>query len=230
MKKTIAIAVALTILTACKQEKSGPANAPPTAAHAEQKASQPQSLIAKKTYDGPFGLAMGIPGEDLMREFGLTMMSSDPTMFTGKPPKPMEGIDEYIVFAAPKAGVCRVIGIIEVKTVNGSGDQVKAETDKIADLLQIKYGEYSDKSEYIVEDVYRRNPQYWMMGLKEDSVFYAYTWTNPKRQERLPNQLKSIEAFASASRTDSATVVIRYSFDNITDCHKEIKAVKAQSL
>lgn len=68
----------------------------------------------------------------------------------------------------------------------------------------------------------------WMIGLKEDSVIYAYEWSGSKIS--LPGGLQSIEVFASAMRTSSAIAQVKYTFKNTAECDAEFKAMKAANM
>ncbi|HBI70685.1 MAG TPA: hypothetical protein DDZ22_17270 [Massilia sp.] len=142
----------------------------------------------------------------------------------------MEGIDEYAVLATPETGVCRIMASANVSVVNGSGDQIKEKVDQLAELMATKYGKHSSKTNYLGEDVYRRNPQYWMMALKEDSAIYGYTWKTGKTEVALPTDIDRIEISAGATQSDSGWAQIRYTFKNMDSCMKDSKNRKAASL
>jgi hypothetical protein len=178
-----------------------------------------------KTYDGPFGLASGMSIAEI-QELGFKEVDGVKDVYFGKAPKPVEGIDDYTVVAAPKAGVCTIQATALVGVVNGSGDQVREKVDGLAEAMEVKYGKPTKKINYYGEDVYKRNPQYWMMGLKEDSVIYGYVW---KVGQQEPNGLKSIEITAGASSSDSGYATIRYRYNNLSLCQKEFKEQKAAS-
>jgi len=223
----LAVAVASTLIGCNKTASSA---LPAASDHEIKNAASGPPLPAQKTYNGPFGFAMGISGTELMEQFNLKPVPSDPNLFDGPAPKPLDSIQEYMVLTSPKAGACRIVGMSKVAVVNGSGDQLKAEADRLADLMQIKYGKYTEKVDYIGQDVYRRNSQYWMLGMKEDSVAYAYEWAPKKGAAPLPNQLQSIEISTAAPALDSGYVAVKYTFTNFTECQNERKASKAQSL
>jgi hypothetical protein len=206
------------------------ATAQPSATDGAQMSSAVTPKIkAAKTYNGPFGLAAGMSIAELQR-LGFKADPKRPQFFSGKPPKPLEDANQYIVMATPAAGVCRILASINVPVVNGSGDQLKARTDRMAEAMQVKYGKYSDKIDDIDQDVYRRNPSYWMLGLKEDSVLYGYVWGNNDTEKPLPVDLKSIQITAETTNTLSGYVSIKYTFMNVDSCIDEVDARKANNL
>lgn len=97
-------------------------------------------------------------------------------------------------------------------------------------MMAVKYGKHSDKVDFVKEDVYRRNPHYWMLGLKEESVVYAYDWEAAKIATNLPHMLDNIEIAANASSTSEGYVTVRYTFKNFEKCAEEMRAQKAANL
>jgi hypothetical protein len=218
-------------VTACKKH----ADEPPKTLPAPSSIAIPTASVAAKpavpakTYDGPFGLASAMPVAELVRlDFKPT--DFNPTIFVGPAPKPMEGIDEYAVVATPETGSCRILARANVPLVNDTGDQVKQRVDQLAELMATKYGKHSSKTDLVTQDVYRRNPEFWMMALKEDSAAYGYTWKAGKTQQALPADIDYIEITALAVETKSAWVSVKYTFKNFDACAKETKKRKAASL
>ncbi|WP_143054621.1 hypothetical protein [Massilia timonae] len=218
-------------LVACSKQEPSTAAPPSAEAPNAAPASQPQKAppAAAKIYDGPFGLAAGISAAEL-KAIGFEEVDSAPGIYRGKPPKPFSDPGEYVVLAAPKAGLCRIRATFDVNNVNGAGDQIRSKVDQLAETMQIKYGKHSDKVNYISRDVYRRNPEFWMMGLKEESVMYGFDWTAGKTQQPMPQGLSNIEIVAVALDGSSGMAAIHYNFDNRDECMKELKEQKSSAL
>jgi len=142
----------------------------------------------------------------------------------------VDGINEYVVLATPKAGVCRVQARANVSVANLAGDQIKQKVDQLAEVMAVKYGPHSNKTDLVSQDVYRRNPQYWMMALAEDSVTYSYGWSAGKTKQPLPADLDNIEISAGAGSTSSGWAAIQYTFKNFDACLKEEQQRKAANL
>jgi hypothetical protein len=226
---TLAILSSIPFLYGCTKESNSNSN--PVSKHQKDDGSTPGKVEAKpksKSYDGPFGLAMGITIPELEKQLSFTASPNKSGLLYGEPPKPSSNFTAYAVLATPNAGLCRILASVNFSTVNGSGDQLKEAADKFAELLELKYGKPSSKTEYFGQDVYRRNPQYWLMGLKEDSVAYGYEWE--KKKSPLPNQLREIEITTNADSINSGYIMIKYTFENYDDCKKEMNAVKAENL
>ncbi len=183
-----------------------------------------------KTYDGPLGISKGIPVEEVEKKFGFKSFAPGTFIFTGKTPKLIDGASGYFIVATPNQGVCKVVVQFRVENLNGEGTQLKEKVDQMKDLIALKYGEYTEKFDFVTEDVYRRNPSFWTMALLKDSATYSYGWQSDKREKGLPNNLKSIDISASANSISKGTVDIQYEFDNFPLCQKEMKEAKAANL
>lgn len=229
MKLVPCFAILCVALIGCNKQGASTAAAGQQPSETSSKPKAEPVALAAKTYDGPFGLAGAMSVAELER-MGFKSMSEAPNLYIGKPPKPFADAENYAVLATPKTGVCRIMTRVSVPVVNGSGDQLKEKTDQLAETMAVKYGKYSEKVDYIKQDVYRRNPQFWLMGLREDSVVYAYDWSAGKTTKPLPGDLENIEIVAESSSTDSGEVVIKYTFANFKDCRKDMQAKKADNL
>ena len=227
MKKLLFATLIAAASAGCQKNTSLSSEAPSVAASPAVTAS-PATPTSKK-YDGPFGLDGAMPIADLEHS-GFKSVEGKPGIYVGSPPRPLQDADAYMVLAAPKMGVCRIVAHVTVPVVNGTGDQVKAAVDRMADTMQAKYGKYSEKVDYIKQDVYRRNPEFWMMGLKEDSVLYAYEWSAKKVEKPLLGNLENIEVSAGTGKIDSAYVAIIYTYTNFDECQAELRALKAGNL
>ena len=196
-------------------------------------AAQPAKPVVAplKSYDGPLGLAMGIPVDVLVKQLEFEEPTSEsPNVYFGAPPKPAPGFNSYFVIATARQGVCKVAAIANVDVVNDSGDQLKSETDRIAEMVELKYGKPTKKYDVALQDVYRRNSQFFMMALREDAVVYAYSWANKSGGTALPNDLAEIEVRAAASAPKKAWVRLLYTFNNNAVCSAEIKKKKSANL
>lgn len=191
----------------------------------------PQRAAPIKTYDGPFGLAMGIPPSELVGSFQFKQPTSDsPNVYEGQPPKAVDGFDTYYVFATNEQGICRIMAVEDVGVVNDSGMQLKEKVDELAETLGLKYGKHTKKYDFSTQDVYRRNPEFWMMGLREGAVAYAYDWESGKNNLLLPNDISSIEVSANSTRSNSGWVRVMYVFKNSLKCDVQIKKRKSSNL
>ncbi|MFZ6723742.1 hypothetical protein [Undibacterium sp. Ji49W] len=198
-----------------------------TAPSSSAATTQPATALA---YKGPQGLAMGITEAELTDKLAYTASDKVRHLYTGKPPQAMADFSDYFAVATPLSGVCKIGAFARFGTVNGNGEQIRAAADRIAASLQEQYGKPSKKKEAIRADVYRRKPQYWMVGLKEGSVSYGYLWAIGETVNDLPDDIMNIIVYAQAETIHQGGVGVIYEFSNYADCQKELKKEKHKKL
>lgn len=249
MTNIISIIIASTILTGCPRSEQvtasqtlaastreiSPASAnlrsPATSlAGVGAKTTTPDSAIAATavTSSGPFGLAMAISETELASKLGFVKSDKARHMFQGQPPIPIDDFSDYYAVTAPISGICKVGASRTITAVSGTGEQIKAAADRIAQALEQQYGKPSLKKDKVKTDIYTRRPQFWMVGLKEGSVSYGYLWANGKTERELPDNILNIIVFARAKAINRGEVGVSYEFANYADCQKEWRKEKGQ--
>ena len=228
------ICAGLVVLGGCGKTDIKTAANEPTALSKSPQAPLPlpvveaaQPKIQAKTYGGPFGLAMGIQIKELVDNLGFKHESED--LYSGTPPKLTPGFDTYYVTATPAGGICKVAAIVKVTNISGSGSQLKAAADEIAEMVELKYGKPTKKYDFASQDFYKRNPDYWMSGLRKQDVSYLYLWTKSKTLD-LPNDIENIEVMPVGTSGDGGYVRLLYAFSNDKACDEEIKRKKSTNL
>ncbi len=177
-------------------------------------------------YQGTFGLAMGISELDLTQRYSYVKSDKAKHLFEGQPPIPASEFADYYAVTAPISGICKLGAARTITAVSGSGEQIKAAADRIAQALEQQYGKPSQKKDKVKTDIYTRRPQFWMVGLKEGSVSYGYLWANGKTERELPDDILNIIVFAQAHAINRGEVGVSYEFANYADCQKEWRAEK----
>lgn len=177
---------------------------------------------------GPFGLAMAISETELASKFGFVKSGKARHLFQGQPPIPVADFSDYYAVTAPISGICKVGASRTITAVSGTGEQIKAAADRIAQALEQQYGKPSLKKDKVKTDIYTRRPQFWMVGLKEGSVSYGYLWANGKTERELPDNILNIIVFAHAKAINRGEVGVSYEFANYADCQKEWRKEKGQ--
>ena len=229
-KLKIGIALALSIsATACQKQPAAVIGAPGVPSLGEPSLANADSPPAGKTYDGPFGLAGKIPVAEL-EQIGFKPSEGAWGVYFGTPPKPMDGVSDYYIVAGPNTGLCRIRATVNVDLVNDTGDQLKAKVDQLAEMMKIKYGKHSRLIDLARTEAYRRNPQYWMLGLKEESVLYAYDWSLEKGAHPRADGLDNIEISANATSTSKGYAAIQYTYKNFKECTAEMMKQRAANL
>lgn len=220
--KTLLLLTALTLL-GCNNKNT---------TDKEIASSKPENTPLKAiVYDGPFGLKEGLTAKELVEKFNFLEINESEGIFIGTPPKPINGYGTYYLIIGKNTGLCKISAIKNIKDVNGQGDQIKYEARALKDLLALKYGEPSKFYDFSTSDTYDRNPQYWMMGLKEESVFFSYYWNEETSKKiDLKNNIKYIKVETSADSYSSGFVILRYVFNNQIECESEFKKSAADNL
>jgi len=185
---------------------------------------------AQKTYDGPFGLAMGISVAELQDVYGFKRDGKKLGYFDGQPPKPVSGMDSYFAVATKGQGVCKIGATVIVEITNDFGDQIKAEADRVAELVQLKYGKYTEKVDYIKNTDHRGRSDFWTYDLEIQLNAYSYHWGGGKKGIALPNNIRSIEVVSFATASNNGYILVSYEFNNFNDCLAEIKKQNSSNL
>jgi hypothetical protein len=212
------------ILSACNNENSSKKQAS-TATVQKQVAATPAPKKVIKTYDGPFGLTMGISNETLTKDFGFTADIKNPLMLNGIPPKPSNLFTIYWILAGKKTGICKITAFTESLEFNDSGNEIKSKVDEIADALSVKYGKgkhYDVGNEYI-------KPELWALSAEHGNAKYAYVW-DAKNGQGFPKGLVSIIVEVEPIDIRTGYVTASYEFDNFTDCQKEQTELNSSNL
>ena len=212
------------ILSACNNENSSKKQ---ITAVAEQKqvAATPAPKKEIKTYDGPFGLAMGISIETLTKDFGFTSEIKNPLWFDGTPPKPSNLFANYWILAGKKTGICKIAAYTETIEFNDSGDEIKNKADKIADALSVKYGKaknYDYGNEYTKSDL-------WALSAEHGNAKYSYVW-DKKTGQGFSEGLESISVDVVPQDFRTGFVIVSYAFDNFTECQNEKAELNSSNL
>ncbi|MFZ6779891.1 hypothetical protein ACO0LD_23910 [Undibacterium sp. Ji83W] len=164
---------------------------------------------------------MAISETELASKLGFVKSTKAKHLFEGQPPIPVDEFSDYYAVTAPISGICKVGASRTITAVSGTGEQIKAAADRIAQALEQQYGKASLKKDKVKTDIYTRRPQFWMVGLKEGSVSYGYLWANGKTERELPNNILNIIVFAHAKAINRGEVGVSYEFANYADCQKE---------
>jgi len=157
--------------------------------------------------DGPFGIYMGEPLSALR-----PVAPDDPSNPNGNyrvlhPPKPNPSFPIVAVAAAAPTGVCRIVGVGSRIDDDPSGAKVRAEVDRLAEVLKVKYGPY-EKIDDCADADDEACGEGWAQSKLEGSVRYGYIWRKPVGGPVLG--ILSIGLVASSYSADSTHIGIGY--------------------
>lgn len=166
--------------------------------------------------DGPFGLEIGAPIS--------SVPSCKPVDTTGgymctTVPKPHSAFKTYLVIASPATGICKVAGLGRDITDSGHGISIRGEADKIAAQIAATYGDSSKKMDFLTSGSIWNEPHEWLAALSREQRVYIYYWT--EKDGYVPkNNVASITVRASASRSDTGSVVVAFEGANFAACRE----------
>jgi hypothetical protein len=171
--------------------------------------------------DGPLGITMGDKPEDL----GCERLDGETVLYVCKTvPRPYDGAAYYSVRSMPGTGICGIfIHGREVKT-NAFGVQIRQAVDTVAADLAEAYGA-GKKIDQLMSGSSWKDPQYWLIGLRQKERTYQYEW----KSDKLKHNVANVVAAAFTERSDQANVVVRFDFTNRAACETENKKAKAKA-
>ena len=93
-------------------------------------------------------------------------------------PKHHPDMESFEIKFVENVGICSISGIgYDIRDNSGYGTKVKAETDKLADQIKLKYGKRLKKEDYMTTTVGQYDhPRYWLGHVSENIRIYSYSW------------------------------------------------------
>ena len=223
------LVLACTSLCACSHTEQN-ASAPPKAiAHSSPSSASVQNTVAaatssqaqapKKSYGGPFGLAMGISLSEAKQLLPSLSENSDGTFTATTVPTPHEAFESYILVFSSKSGLCKIVAIGKDIQSGDNGFEVQSAFDDLSQGLSKKYG-HGKKYDRVTGSM--DEPQFWMMTLSEKNRMLAEIW-DAEDGATLPKELSGIALEAHASNLRTGFINLSYQFANFNDCIEENK-------
>ncbi|MBF6022800.1 hypothetical protein [Lysobacter niastensis] len=224
-RKAVACLISIIALSGCQQSAS-PASAPTQAEHPT--APQPSPVTAHVTYDGPFGLRMGLsPAEAKAATSSLEESDQGPGIYrTNSVPVSHPDFESYSLLFSQKSGLCKVVAIGKDIQSGDTGYEVRSAFDAIDKAITGKYGK-GKKYDFTSERY--DSPEFWMMYLLKKNRTLAKVWSKEEGSS-LTSNLGSITLEAGATDMSTGYLVMRYEFQNMSDCVAEGEAEKNKGL
>jgi len=136
---------------------------------------------APRAHDGPFGIAMGEPLDQLITEKTSQAGRYVVTHHVALP----SGIASLAVDAFPSTGVCLIRGTSLVATDDQAGAVLRRKIDEFAELLKAKYGPYvkTDNCDGLSEEC----TDLWVQRLNLGKANYNYDFdlSNAGRSDKI---------------------------------------------
>lgn len=186
-------------------------------------------------WEGPFGLQKGLTLEQLSsatKGWRLLTPSLPGFYVFDAAPANYPGVTQYLAVLTPEMGLCRVMATFSLRNVSAYGDEVKSLVSQLTDALAQKYGNPTNKFDYLKPESIWNKPNDWYMGLFKKERVLSNFWIPESKPsgEPLPNALSSISVRASANGSNRADVDIDYEFDNLSECLKILKRANNAAL
>lgn len=216
----------ITVLSGCRQDPS-PASAPVQAEQAV--VLTPAPTIAKATYDGPFGLKMGLSPEET--KAAIPSLEEKIDQGSGiyradSVPIPHPDVESYSLFFSQKSGLCKIVAIGKDIKSGDAGYEVQTAFEALDKAITNKYGR-GKKYDFTSERY--DSPEFWMMHLLQKNRTLAKVWSK-EEGSTLSSNLSSIELQAGATDMSTGYLVMRYQFENMPDCIAEGEAERNKGL
>lgn len=183
---------------------------------------------------GAFGVRQGMTAAELGAIIKLT--KSRPMVFTSDTaPEPHPLFVTYRYVIGEDTGLCKVSALSKDVQSNVFGDGIKEEFKELSDALIQKYGPATFAFDRLQRGSLWTRPEDFMMGLLREDRELSATWfrgtvQGVKNSARLPNSIDSIELQAIAASTQSANIMIAYSFNNNDACVEQMRKRKNRGL
>jgi hypothetical protein len=174
---------------------------------------------------GPFGLSKGLKKEDYP---GVLEKVNDMTYTAKTVPNPSELIKDYMLTFGSTQGLAKITCLTPPIATSVYGESVIEEFNKLETALSKKYGK-STKYDLLSAGSIWNEPRDWMMGLMKKERDLAAFW-QPKKGERLPDDLTIISIKAVAISTEKAVIVVSYEFENFVAVAEELQKKRAGGL
>lgn len=182
----------------------------------------------QRSYDGPFGLQMGLTREQVRELIPSLKDSEDSPTYaeSSTVPKPHPDFESYGLQFSKKSGLCKIVAIGKDISSGSAGYELRAAFEEIDKALTARYGKgklYDFSSERY------DSPEYWMMHLLQKNRTLAKIWSS-EHGSSLSHSLGSVGLEANASDMSTGYLVVRYEFSNLPDCSAEAETEKHQAL
>ena len=226
-KKAITSLLAIFVLAGCQKEQET------TQAQAQAQASphptqQSVAPIKPLTYEGPFGLKMGLSIEETKTLIsGISRIEQSEWMYQADSvPIPHPDFESYSLLFSQKHGLCKILAIGKDIKSGDSGSEVKSAFNSLDESLSKKYGK---GKKYDFTSSKYESPEYWMMYLlKKNRTLYKF-WRK-EYGSTLLNNLSAIALNANASDMSTGYLTLSYEFENFSDCVDEAKTENSKGL
>jgi hypothetical protein len=197
------------------------------------------AIFASQLFAGPFGLEKGMTKQQIIAQVGASAVLKNEdsphntALRLSTVPKPYPGFEWYTLEFDTDGGLAKISATgIDLET-NGYGDALREKFAALSQQLISLYGEPSDQFDFLSSGSIWKEPQYWMMGLKQKERFLATDWqshSDRPRMRALPNSLSIIYLRAVALSQNKGYLKLGYEFDGWENAVEQREAAGASVL
>lgn len=173
--------------------------------------------------EGPFGIEMGAAPD------AKNCTATKPNQFKcSDVPKPHPNFESYLLLHTEKTGICSVTAVGKDMFDVGAAWSIRTSTDELAGFLTKAYGPGLHRDE-IDKDSSLKKPEEWMAAFAKKQRTYLYQWPE-KTGTKLKNNVRTITLRLQPLSENYAYMMLRYDFENLSDCQRAIREKAAENL
>ena len=190
---------------------------------------------------------MGMSKDEIETAIGFPLQQhilGEPFYFsTPLVPRPFDGAEDYLLLVLPEAGLCRISMAGKNVSTNGYGLEVRAEYERLRDLVAGVYGEY-DEVDFLFAGSIWDEPGYWMRSFEQGDRRLSATWSAPgccgpfagpppppggtAEGSTMRNNVGQVVISAQALSGDTGYLTLSYWFENHDACTAELEQAEQE--
>lgn len=177
--------------------------------------------ISVAAADGPFGVAMGQTGDELVFDKDI----GDGYYVLHSVPRPHSHFETYMVMHHKSTGLClfQAVGIDVPSGADGAA--LKEEYELIAGLVSRAYGNY-DHYEHLADGSSLDGDDDYMAAMAQGEMSLQASW-DEESKANLKNDITEILLWGKATDAETGYVLLQYRFANWAECADRIEAENA---
>jgi hypothetical protein len=174
---------------------------------------------------GPFGLWMGMTGNDLGEPLNEVALCK---FLITEVPKPHSAFESYVCQVTPKLGLSWVKAIGKTIETSSYGVELKSAFESMEQKLSSTYGKQK-KLDFLMQGSIWNEPRDWMQSITNKERVLMSEWSKDTGAT-LIDSLASIALVIDVRDTSSGYIAIEYSFENAVMADAETAALEDDAL
>jgi len=179
-------------------------------------------IINSIVFAGPFGLEMGMTLSTVRDLTGVEPKKEGPNIYSITPPKPHPAFEAYVVRVNSKNEIYFVKAIGKDIITSIYGTELQSAFRELISSLERTYGKYK-LYDYLKNGSIWDEPRDFMMAMIKKERYLMAFWDRDEGSN-LPEDILNIAIAVIALSTNKGYLALDYSFINMEEAEKEIKA------